>query len=168
MVRGTSNSATEALFGQPVPPELDPAQLLTELRNLRPLIDRLARLESLIVALEQISPAQVRELTVAITDARTLLKRVEDAQPQIDRLERLVVAGEHLAELESLITVLEPINLEDVTGLSKAIGDLERLRQTVGDRNALLIRLDRAESQIHRVEELLELLDQLEVLVRRQ
>jgi hypothetical protein len=47
-------SATETLFGQPVPPELDPALLLSELRNLRPVIDRLSRLEPLICALEQI------------------------------------------------------------------------------------------------------------------
>jgi hypothetical protein len=98
--RGTSYSATEALFRQPVPPELDPAQLLTELRNLRPVIDRLARLEPLILVLETISIAQVQELLRAIHELGSLAARLEDAEPQIHRIEELL---ELLDQLEVLV-----------------------------------------------------------------
>jgi hypothetical protein len=89
-LRGTSYSATEALFGQPVPPELDPALLLTELRGLRPVIDRLSRLEPLIRVLEGISIADVQELLRAIDDLASLAVRLEHAEPHIRRVEELV------------------------------------------------------------------------------
>jgi hypothetical protein len=90
MLRGTSYSATEALFGQPVPPELDPALLLTELRNLRPVIDRLARLEPVVRELEQITVPQIQAFARAITDHNALMARLEHAEPQIRRIEELL------------------------------------------------------------------------------
>jgi hypothetical protein len=98
--RGTSYSATEALFGQPVPPELDPAQLLTELRNLRPMIDRLVRLEPLIRVFEGISIAQMQQLLRAIDDLAGLAARLEHVGPQIHRVEELV---QLLDELEVIV-----------------------------------------------------------------
>jgi hypothetical protein len=100
MDRGTSYSATEALFRQPVPAELDPALLLTELRNLRPVIDRFARLEPLIRVLETISIAQVQELLRAIDELNALACRLEHAEPQIARIEEFL---ELLDELEVIV-----------------------------------------------------------------
>jgi hypothetical protein len=100
MNRGSSYSATEALFRQPVPPELDPAQLLTELRNLRPVIDRLARLEPVIRVLEGISIAWVQELRRAMEEHNSLMARLEHAEPQIRRIEELL---ELLDQLEVLV-----------------------------------------------------------------
>jgi hypothetical protein len=88
--RGISYSATEALFGQPVPPELDPAMLLTELRNLRPVIDRLARLEPVIRELEQITIAQIQAFARAITEHNALMARLEHTSPQLHRIEEII------------------------------------------------------------------------------
>jgi hypothetical protein len=88
--RGTSYSATEALFGQPVPPELDPALLLTELRSLRPLIDRLTRLEPIIRELEAITVAQIQAFARAIGEHNALMARLEHTGPQVHRIEELI------------------------------------------------------------------------------
>jgi hypothetical protein len=85
-----SSSATEALFRQPVPPELDPAQLLDELRTLRPVIDRLARLEPVIRELETITVAQIQAFARAVADHNSLMLRLEHVGPQIQRVEELI------------------------------------------------------------------------------
>ena len=88
--RGTSYSATEALFGQSVPPELDPAMLLTELRSLRPVIDRLARLEPVIRELEAITVPQIQAFARALGEHNALMTRLEHAESQIYRVEELI------------------------------------------------------------------------------
>jgi hypothetical protein len=91
-----STSATEALYRQPVPPELDPAQLLNELRALRPVIDRLAALEPLIRLLESVSIAGVQQLRTAIAEHNTIMARLEHAEPQIHRVEELIALLDQL------------------------------------------------------------------------
>lgn len=86
----TSYSATEALFGQQVPPELDPAQLLTELRNLRPLIDRLARLAPVLDVLEGLTAMQVQEFRRAMEDHVRVMARLDHADAQLSRIEEIV------------------------------------------------------------------------------
>jgi hypothetical protein len=100
MQRGISYSATEALFGQPVPPELDPALLLSELRNLRPLIDRLARLEPVIRELEAITVAQIQAFGRAIGEHNALMARLDHVGPQLQRIEELI---QLLDELEVIV-----------------------------------------------------------------
>ena len=97
----TYYSATEALFRQPVPPELDPAQLLTELRNQRGLIDRLGRLEPVIAALEQVTRADIQDFRRAIDEHSQLMTRLEHAEPQIRRIEELLALLDSLEVLVS-------------------------------------------------------------------
>jgi|SRR5215469_6408478 len=87
---GPYNSPSEALFDSPLRPELDPAQLLDELRALRPLIDRLPSLEPIVTALEQIAPAEVQEFHRAIVEHRSLMARIEHVGPQLSRIEELI------------------------------------------------------------------------------
>jgi|SRR5215831_11435924 len=87
---GPYNSPSEALFDSPLRPELDPAQLLTELRALRPLIDRLPRLEPIIAALEQITVPETQEFRRAMLEHRSLMARIEHVGPQLDRIEALL------------------------------------------------------------------------------
>jgi hypothetical protein len=94
------NSASEALFRQPVPPELDPAQLLTELRTLRPLIDKLASLEPTIRLLEGINVAWVQQLRAAMEEHNALMARLEHADGQLHRIEELLAT---LDQLEVLV-----------------------------------------------------------------
>ena len=100
MLPDTSYSASEALFGRPIRPELDPAQLLDELRNLRPVMDRLARLAPVVLALEQITAGQVQEFRRAMQEHSELMARVEHTAPQIARIEELL---QMLDELEVLV-----------------------------------------------------------------
>ena len=83
-------SATEALFRQPVPAELDPAQLLTELRQLRPTIDRLACLEPLIRELEGIDAAWIQQLRLAVQEHMRNMARLEHVIPELHRIEELI------------------------------------------------------------------------------
>jgi hypothetical protein len=98
--RGTSYSATEALFGQSVPPELDPAMLLTELRNLRPVIDRLARLEPVVRELETVTVAQIQAFARAVAEHNALMIRIEHVGSQLHRIEELI---QLLDELEVIV-----------------------------------------------------------------
>jgi hypothetical protein len=91
-----SYSASEALFEAPLRPELDPAQLLDELRSMRPLIDRLARLAPVVDALEGLTPARVQEFRHTMEEHSVMIARLEHAGPQVDRIEEL------LALLDSL------------------------------------------------------------------
>jgi hypothetical protein len=95
-----SYSATESLFRQSVPPELDPALLLTELRGLRPLIDRLSRLQPLVSALEQLTVADVQAVACAARENETVIARVEHLAPQLHRIEEVIAL---LDELEVLV-----------------------------------------------------------------
>ena len=99
-LRGTSYSATEALFGQPVPPELDPALLLTELRGLRPVIDRLSRLEPLIRVLEGVSIAQVQQLLCVLDELARLAAQLEHVGSEIPRVRELI---QELDELDVIV-----------------------------------------------------------------
>lgn len=160
-------SASSALFGQEIRPELDPAQLLDELRATRPLLDRLARAEPVVGALDGISVGDVQQLHQAIGDVRAIERMIGDRDALGERLERLEPLVDRLELLASLVDMLEALDPDDVRELRRAIDDVGRLQQVTGERNALLTRLDRAAGQLHRIEELLELLDQLEVLVGR-
>jgi hypothetical protein len=94
-------SASEALFRAPLRPELDPAQLLDELRTLRPLIDRLARLAPIVDALEGLTVAQIQEFRAAMRDHSTVMARLEHSGPQISRIEELLALLDSLEVLVS-------------------------------------------------------------------
>jgi hypothetical protein len=98
--RFVSVSASEALFRQPVPPELDPAQLLTELRNARPLIDRVHRAAPVLDALEGLTPGRVQEFRLTMQDTMRTMARLDHADAQLHRIEELI---QLLDELEVLV-----------------------------------------------------------------
>lgn len=87
------------LFGEPIRPELDPAQLLHELRNMRPLIDRLARLAPVLDALEGLTPGQVQEVRRAVQEHTSVMARLDHACAQLKRIEEVIAL---LDELEVL------------------------------------------------------------------
>lgn len=85
-----SDSATDALFGRPIRPELDPAQLLDELRATRPLLDRLNAVEPVVRALEGLEPAQVQQVRLAFEEHAAMAARAAHAAEQLHRIEDLL------------------------------------------------------------------------------
>lgn len=101
MLPNESYSASEALFKAPLRPELDPAQLLDELRALRPLIDRLARLAPVIAELEQITVSEIQQVRRAAEDNTSLMARLDHVGPQLARIEELI---QLLDQLDVIVT----------------------------------------------------------------
>jgi hypothetical protein len=101
MLPNESYSASEALFRAPLRPELDPAQLLDELRALRPLIDRLARLEAVVAELEQISVSEIQQVRRAAEENAALMARLEHIGPQLVRIQELI---QLLDQLDVIVT----------------------------------------------------------------
>lgn len=88
------------LFGERLRPELDPAQLLDELRATRPLIDQIVSLEALINALNGMNVGQVQEFRRAMQEHESIMARLESADAQLHRIEELLAL---LDELEVIV-----------------------------------------------------------------
>ena len=89
-MRGVAYSASEALYRQPLRPELDPAVLLDDLRRVRPLIDRVSALKPVLEQLEGLSPQRVQELRAALGEYRAQFARIEQADGQLHRIEEII------------------------------------------------------------------------------
>lgn len=95
--RGSSYSdAGSHLFGQPIRSELDPAQLLDELRGLRPLMDRLGRLAPMLDALEGLNIGQVQEFRRAMQEHSAVMARLDQAHRQLGRIEEVIALLDEL------------------------------------------------------------------------